>query len=175
MGSILKSAKIGGKKVVSAASKMSTLPLMSQISRDVQQLITKLPIKVKVGVKLDGVFKKTLFDIRSLEGNIAGLERNMKGFGIADVYSRKFSNTVRQPKGSIINLKEFYTDAQFLKKELENIKHELPRPTEGGFFNKNKNYQSKIDEYNHFLESELSSINRVIHELDNLFKDVKIN
>ena len=117
--SILKTFRGGGKKVVSAASKMSTTPLFNQISHDIRQLIIKIPQKVKVGVKLDGVFKKTLYDVKSVEGSIARLNREMNGFGIAEIYSRNLSNAVRQPKGAVINLKEVYTDAQLLKKELE--------------------------------------------------------
>ena len=64
--SILKTFRGGGKKVVSAASKMSTTPLFNQISHDIRQLIIKIPQKVKVGVKLDGVFKKTLYDVKSV-------------------------------------------------------------------------------------------------------------
>jgi len=172
--SILKAFRGGGKKVVSAASKMSTTPLFSQISHDIRQLITKIPQKVKVGAKLEGVFKKTSYDIKSLEGSIARYERDMNGFGIAEIYSRKLSNAVRQPKGSIVNLKEVYTDAHLLKKELENIKHELPRPKEGGILNKNKNYQSELNKYHNFLWSELGSVNKFISEIDNLLKEVKI-
>jgi len=172
--SILKSFEGGGKKVVSAASKMSTTPLINQISHDILQLITKIPQKVKVGAKLEGVFKKTLFDVKSLEGSIASYERDMNGFGIAELYSRRLSNAVQQPKGVVINLKEVYTDAHLLKKELENIKHELPRPKEGGILNKNKNYQSELNKYYNFLGSELGSINRFIGEIDNLLKEVKI-
>jgi hypothetical protein len=172
--SILKAFRGGGKKVVSAASKMSTTPLFSQISHDIRQLITKIPQKVKVGPKLEGVFKKTSYDIKSLEGSIARYERDMNGFGIAEIYSRQLSNAVRQPKGSVVNLKEVYTDAHLLKKELENIKHKLPRPKEGGILNKNKNYQSELNKHYNFLLSELGSINKFISEIDNLLKEVKI-
>ena len=172
--SILKSFEGGGKKVVSAASKMSTTPLINQISHDILQLITKIPQKVKVGPKLDGVFKKTLFDVKRVEGSVAYLDRTMNGFGIAELYSRRLSNAVQQPKGVVINLKEVYTDAHLLKKELENIKHKLPKPTEGGILNKNKNYQSELNEWYNFLEGELGSVNKFISEIDNFFKEVKI-
>jgi hypothetical protein len=172
--SILKAFRGGGKKVVSTASKMSTMPLINQISNDIRQLITKIPQKVKIGVKLENVFKKTSYDVRSVEGSIARLNREMNGFGIAEIYSRNLSNAVRQPKGSVINLKEVYTDAQFLKKELENIKKGLPKPKEGGILNKNKNYQSELKKYHNFLWSELGSINKFIGEIDNLLKEVKI-
>lgn len=171
---ILKSFRGGGKKIVSTASKLATMPLINQISSDLRLLITKLPQKVKVGVKLDGVFKKTLYDVKSVEGSIARLNREMNGFGGAELYSRRLSNTVRQPKGSVVNLKELYTDAQFLKKELENIKNNLPKPKQGGILNKNKNYQSELNNYHNFLWSELGSVNRFIGELDNLLKEVKI-
>jgi len=172
--SILKAFRSGGKKVVSTASKMSTMPLINQISSDLRLLITKLPQKVKVGVKLDSVFKKTLYDVKSVEGSIARLNREMNGFGGAELYSRRLSNTVRQPKGAVVNLKELYTDAQFLKKELENIKNNLPKPKQGGILNKNKNYQSELNKYHNFLWSELGSVNKFISEIDNLLKEVKI-
>jgi hypothetical protein len=48
------------------------------------------------------------------------------------LYSTRLANVMSNSKGKTINLKELYTDANLLKKELENIKNLTPKPKQGG-------------------------------------------
>jgi hypothetical protein len=168
-------AKVAAKEFMPRASKgLSSMPLLQQLPNEVRTLINKLPGNVKVGSRLDGLFKKSMFDIQSLEGSIARLNREMNGVGGAEMYSRNLSELVRKPKGAVIDLKDMYTKAQFLKKELENIKEALPRPKEGGMLNKNKNFKAELDKYANFLWNDMGKINRFISDFDEMLKNAKV-
>ena len=168
-------AKVAAKEFMPRASKgLSSMPLLQQLPNEVRTLINKLPGNVKVGTKLDDLFRKSMFDIQSLEGSIARLNREMGGVGGAEMYSRNLSELIKKPKGSVIDLKDMYTKAQFLKKELENIKEALPRPKEGGMLNKNKNYQAEIKKFENFLWSETGNINRFISNFDDMLAKAKV-
>jgi hypothetical protein len=93
----------------------SVTPLLSQLPHEVQLFIKQIPTSVKIGPKLELVFKNNYVSIKSLPTNV-------KRFGIDDLYARKLSDTISKSKGSTINLQEVYQDAHFLKKELENLK-----------------------------------------------------
>lgn len=174
LDTILKSIKGGSKSgFQTAVSKQlknvgkgtSKLPLLQQIPSEVKFLIEKLPQNIKVGPKIEGAFKKSMHDVLSLEGGIARLSREVNGLGTAEAFSRRISEVVKKSKGSTINFKELYTDAHLLKKDLQNLKIELPKTAPKGISSKN---------YQNLLDTEMMQINRFIGNLDELIKNAKI-
>ena len=137
-------------------------PLLSQLPSKVQTMIQSFPKQVKIGDKLKNVFNTHSHDIRSLEHYI----KSQGGSGIADTYARSLAKSINVPKGSIVNLQSVYSDAHFLKKELENIISKIPKPKQGGILNKNKNYDKQMDElYNKFY-TETATLNKFISDLE---------
>jgi hypothetical protein len=137
-------------------------PLLSQLPSKVQTMIQSFPKQVKLGDKLKNVFNTHSHDIRSLEHYI----KSQGGNGIADTYARSLAKSINVPKGSIVNLQSVYSNAHFLKKELENIISNIPKPKQGGILNKNKNYDKQMDElYNKFY-TETATLNRFISDLE---------
>ena len=137
-------------------------PLLSQLPSKVQTMIQSFPKQVKLGDKLKNVFNTHSHDIRSLEHYI----KSQGGSGIADTYARSLAKSINVPKGSIVNLQSVYSDAHFLKKELENIISKIPKPKQGGILNKNKNYDKQMDElYNKFY-TETATLNKFISDLE---------
>jgi len=156
---LMKLFRSGGKP----AAKMAT-PLMQQLPSKVQSLIRSFPRKVKVGDKLQNVFNTHANDIKSLDGYI---KRHGVG-GASDVYSSSLSKAISTPKGGIVNLQNVYSDAQMLKKTLENIKAAIPKPKPGSALNKNPNYQKQMtDLYNKFY-TETATLNRIISDLEKI-------
>ncbi len=145
------------------ATKM-TLPLIDQLPSKVRLLIQSFPKKVKVGDKLQNFFNTHANDIKSLDGYI---KRQGIGAG-SDVYSSSLAKAISTPKGGIVNLQNIYSDAQMLKKTLENIKAAIPKPKVGSTLNKNPNYKKQMtDLYNKFY-TETATLNRIISDLEKI-------
>ena len=160
--------------IMNTATKgLMKMPLLQQIPIEVRNVINKLPKSIKIGTKLDDAFKKSSYDILSLEGNMARLNNEIGGAGGLEMYSRNISEIIRKPKGSVIDLKDLYTKAQFLKKEMENVKNGIPKPKSGSVLTKNKKYQEQLAKYENFLWSDMGKINRFIANLDELIKKSK--
>jgi hypothetical protein len=141
----------------SGGSKGLVTPLMSQLSTKIQNFIELLPISVKVGPKLSNIFKGNYSNIKSLSSRLSKYKNN----GSIDLYSRKLSDAISVGEGKTVNLKELYTNASFLKKELETIKSLTPKPKQGG--------KAMENWYNAFY-SELSDLNKLTSELETILK-----
>lgn len=112
---ILKNLIKTGAKSASKMSAKYGVPLLNQLPDKIRMFIKTLPTSVKIGPKLERVFKENYVSIKSLPNNF-------KHLGIDDLYARKLSEAVSKSRGTKINLQELYQDAQFVRLELENIK-----------------------------------------------------
>jgi hypothetical protein len=138
------------------------IPLLNQLPNEIQSLISSFPRKVKVGDKLKGVFDKHSSDIKSLKHYIGS-----QG-GVSDTYARLLANDISVPKGGVVNLQDVYSNAQILKKELENIKSSIPMPKQGGVLNKNPKYEKQMEDlYNKFF-NETATLNNFISDLEKI-------
>jgi hypothetical protein len=145
------------------AAKMG-VPLMGQLPSKVQTLIQTFPKRVQVGDKLKNVFNTHSSNIKSLEHYL----KSQGGSGTANTYARLLSKDISAAKGGVVDLKNIYSNAHMLKKELENIKSAIPVPKQGGVLNKNPNYKKQMgDLYNKFY-TETASLNNLISDLEKI-------
>jgi hypothetical protein len=140
------------------------IPLMSQLPSKVQMLIQSFPKKVKVDDKLKNVFNSHSSDIQGLSHYL----KSQGAGGIADTYAKLLAKDISTAKGGIVDLKNVYSNAHLLKKELENVKSAISKPKQGGVLNKNPNYKKQMDDlYNKFY-NETASLNRFISDLEKI-------
>ena len=177
--SILKSLKGGDeafiKSLKNAGKSTHSTPLLSQIPHEVKMAINKVPTYGKVGPKLESLFSKHKHSIWSMDGSIKRMaDDGINGLGVSKIYSDKLAKAVSTTKGNPIELQAIYKDAQLLKKDLQNIKSELPKPTEGGIFNRNKNYKRQVEDWYNVLNNEIASVSRFIRDFDEMLKTVKV-
>jgi hypothetical protein len=151
------------KSGANPASKVG-VPLMSQLPSKVQILIQSFPTKVKVGDKLKNVFNSHSSDIQGLSHYL----KSQGAGGIADTYAKLLAKDITTAKGGVVDLKNIYSNAHILKKELENIKSIIPSPKQGGLLNKNPNYKKQMEDlYNKFY-NETATLNRFISDLEKI-------
>jgi hypothetical protein len=145
------------------AAKMG-VPLMGQLPSKVQTLIQSFPKRVQVGDKLKNVFNTHSSNIKSLEHYL----KSQGGSETANTYARLLSKDISVAKGGVVDLKNIYSNAHMLKKELENIKSAITVPKQGGVLNKNPNYKKQMgDLYNKFY-TETASLNNLISDLEKI-------
>jgi hypothetical protein len=141
----------------SGGSKGLVTPLIYQLPNKVQNFINLLPNNIKVGPKLLDVFQKNYSQIKSLPSRLSKYKNN----GSVELYSTRLSNVMSNSKGKTINLKELYTDANLLKKELENIKNLTPKPKQGG---------KDMEVWYNTLYTENADLINLISDLEQLWK-----
>ena len=141
----------------SGGSKGLVTPLIYQLPNKVQNFINLLPNNIKVGPKLLDVFQKNYSQIKSLPSRLSKYKNN----GSVELYSTRLANVMSNSKGKTINLKELYTDANLLKKELENIKNLTPKPKQGG---------KDMEVWYNNLYTENSDLINLISDLEQLWK-----
>lgn len=114
------SSKSGLKNI---GSKMASTPLTSQLPSKVTGMMAKIPEKVKIGPKLEDVFRKSQNDILSLEGSLGNkLDGGLREFVVSKQLTSDIKKIISSPKGTEINLRELYKNANLVKKDLENLK-----------------------------------------------------
>jgi hypothetical protein len=143
-----------------AVERINSLPLMSQIPTETRFLIQKLPQNTKIGPKFASMLKSHGFGIQGVQGWSArganeyrSLHPNL--LNGANIYASKLSKMVNAAKqGGQINPKELFTNATFLKQELENARTLLPPVPKKGIIKNSKNLQ---------LEKDLKSIDQQLY------------
>lgn len=160
-----KSVKPLIKKTPKIVNKISTRPLVNQLSSKVESLLYKLPEKLKVGPKFETAFSKSQNDIISLEGSLGNLSDNFTEFGTSYNLMKKIKKTMSSPKGTIINLKELYQEVHLVKKDLENLK-DVIRNKKSPTLNK-----MNVKDVDRFFSGNEGNINRIIYNLDAIIKD----
>ena len=85
----------------------------------------------------------------------------------------KITSIIKQPKGSVINLRELYRLANYCKIDLMDVKKTLP-PLKQSFWDKFTGNRTELYRYNNLLLPEIGDIDRFIRSLDDLLKQKKI-
>lgn len=147
-----------------------TSPMLS-LPSNVASLLPKIPQNVKIGPALEKNFKDNLRSMIEFEKNIVALKPKING--LSDIYARKITSIIKQPKGSVINLRELYSLANYCKIDLMNVKKTLP-PLKQSFKDRLRNYQTELYRYDNLLRPEIIDIDRFIRSLDILLKQKKI-
>lgn len=152
--------KIAGgtaKKIPVGSTKKLAVPLIDQLPYNVKSFINLLPDSIKVGPKLSSLFGKNFTNIKTLPGRLSKYKNN----GSIELYTTRMVNTMSNTKGKTINLKQLYRDANFLKKELENIKSLTPKPKQSG---------KAMEDWYNTLYTENRDLSNLISDLERLWK-----
>ena len=144
-----------------------TLSLPSNVA----SLLPKIPQNVKIGPVLEKNFKDNLRSMIEFEKNIVALKPKING--LTDVYARTITSIIKQPKGSVIDLRELYRLANYCKIDLMNVKKTLP-PLKKSFMDRLRGDKTEFYRYNNLLGPEIIDIDRFIRSLDILLKQKKI-
>ena len=142
-----------------------------RLPSNVESLLPKIPQNVKIGPALEKNFKYNLRSMTEMEKTIAALKPKVNG--LSDLYARAITSIIKQPKGSVINLRELYRLANYCKIDLMDVKKTLP-PLKQSFWDKFTGNRTELYRYNNLLLPEIGDIDRFIRSLDDLLKQKKI-